>query len=118
MSVVAYHATTIEGARGILESGVFRQGCYFAYDAETALRFAGPVLFVATFDEAGFRNLDAGGGAPWQFWLRDDLPIGDVLISRHWSHGEAWTSDPAAVASSEGDAPHFVIPPTIPPARG
>jgi len=82
MAVKAYHATTLGGAKGIIESGVFNAGCYFAFDIVIALRFAGPIVFEVEFDEKLFSGMS--GDEAWQFWLREDLMV-DRLVSRHWT---------------------------------
>lgn len=78
----AYHATTIACAKEILTSGVFKKGTYFAFKIEDALKFAGPVIFVAEFDDAGFQNCDHDND--WQFWLRDDFRLEELCCSWHW----------------------------------
>ena len=79
--ITAYHATTIAGAKAILESGEFAKGTYFAYDPDVALSFASPILFVGQFEESGF----SGEEDKYQFWLREARPLSDLTIDRHWS---------------------------------
>lgn len=80
----AYHATTFDNARAILESGIFKKGTYFAFNPVEALKWAGPIVFEAEFDEDGFK----GEPCDWQFWIREDIPISDICRSWNWdTHG-------------------------------
>ena len=79
--ILAYHATTLERARQILESGVFKYGTYFAYKTEDALNFAGPVVFACEFQSEKFQGEPDG----WQFHLISDIPLEELCTSHHWS---------------------------------
>ena len=79
--ITAYHATTREGAKAILESGEFSAGTYFAFDPAVALTFASPVLFVAQFHEDGFSGEEDG----FQFWIREARPLDELTENKHWN---------------------------------
>ncbi len=85
-TVTAYHGTSPENARAILDSGAFRENTWFAYKKWVSLKFGGPIVFVVKLDRAGFRNIDVGPMAAWQFHLREPLST-DVV-----THMEGETS--------------------------
>ena len=79
--------TTCAAAAGIIASGTFRAGTYWAYDPADALGFAGPVLFVGRFDETLLRGAD--DEKKWQFLLREDVPLSAICTDMHWADAVA-----------------------------
>ena len=73
----AYHGTSPENARAIMESGAFRVGTWFADEKADAIKFGGLVVFTVELDPKGFKN---GNPDDWQFHLRDPLSV-DVVTN-------------------------------------
>ena len=76
MMMSAFHGTSSKAAfDSILREG-FREGTYFAFDINDALKFGGSYLFEAVFDPALF-----SAEVDWQFHILSPLPTSAIIRS-------------------------------------